>query len=58
MLLSKVYTVDAKKTGKFGAPADYGPAINETILGGYDKFIRDPQVREIFAASQAEAAPG
>ena len=48
-LLNKVYVAEPKKTGKFGMPADYAPSINEMILSGYDKFIRDEQVRKSFS---------
>ena len=49
-LLNKVYTAEPKKTGKFSmAAADYGPSVNEMVLGGYDKFIRDEEVRNIFS---------
>lgn len=48
VLLDKIYTADPKKTGKFNTAADYGPSVNEMILGGYDKFIRDEEVKRIF----------
>lgn len=48
ILLDKVYVADPKKTGKFGLPSDYTSAVNEMILAGYDKFIRDEEVRKIF----------
>jgi len=49
-LLNKVYTAEPKKTGKFSrAAADYGPSVNEMVLSGYDKFIRDEEVRNIFS---------
>ena len=48
-LFSKQYEADPKTTGKFGLPSDYGPSINELILSGYNKFIRDEEVRNIFS---------
>ncbi|SLM49944.1 conserved exported protein of unknown function [Nitrospira japonica] len=48
-LLNKIYLADRKTTGKFGEASDYAPSINEMILSGYDKFIRDDQVRKIFS---------
>jgi len=48
-LFSRVYVAEPKRTGKFGMPADYGPSINEMILSGYDQFIRDREVRNIFS---------
>lgn len=48
ILLDKVYTAEPKKTGKFGLPSDYTSAVNEMILAGYDKFIRDDEVKKIF----------
>jgi hypothetical protein len=49
-LLNKVYTAEPKKTGKFSmTAADYGPSVNEMVLSGYDKFIRDEEVRNIFS---------
>jgi len=49
VLLNKVYTAEPKKTGKFGSAADFGPSVNEMILSGYEKFIRDQEVRTIFS---------
>ena len=49
ILLDKVYTPEPKKTGKFGLPSDYTSSVNEVILAGYDKFIRDEDVKKIFA---------
>lgn len=48
-LLNKVYVAEPKKTGKFGLPSDYTPSINEMILSGYDKFIRDEQARKLLS---------
>lgn len=49
VLLDKVYTADPIKTGKFGTPADLAPSINAMILAGYDKFIRDEDVKKAFS---------
>ena len=46
-LLSKIYTADPIRTGKFGAAADFSSSINDAILSGYSKFIGDPEVRAI-----------
>ena len=46
-LLSKDYSADKKKTGKFGLPIDYANAANDMILSGYNKFITDPDVRKV-----------
>ena len=46
-LLSKDYSADKKKTGKFGLPIDYANAANDMILSGYNKFITDPDVRRV-----------
>jgi hypothetical protein len=52
-LLNKVYTAEPKKTGKFSrAAADYGPSVNEMVLSGYDKFIRDEEVRNILSTEK------
>ncbi len=49
-LLNKVYNAEPKKTGKFTtAASDYGPSVNEMVLSGYDKFVRDEEVRNIFS---------
>lgn len=48
-LHNKIYVSEPKKSGKFGVAADLTPSINEMILSGYDKFIRDAQVRKIFS---------
>lgn len=53
VLLNKVYIAEPKKTGKFSRSAsDYSPSVNEMVLSGYDKFIRDNEVRNIFANSR------
>lgn len=49
VLLDKIYKADQKKTGKFGLAADFSPSVNEMILSGYDKFIKDDQVRKIYS---------
>jgi hypothetical protein len=41
------YRPEMKKTGKFGLPSDFASSVYETILSGYDMFIRDPKVREL-----------
>lgn len=46
-LYSRVYMAPAKTSGKFGSPADLAPTVQEMVLGGYDLFIRDPEVRKI-----------
>lgn len=48
-LLNKVYVADPRTTGKLGVAADYAPSVNEMILSGYEKFIRDEQVRKILS---------
>lgn len=49
-LLSKKYSADPVKTGKFGQASDYSSSINNLILSAYTKFIRDPMVKEIFTS--------
>lgn len=48
ILFDKICTAEPKKTGKFSLAADYSPSINEMILAGYDRFIKDSEVRKIF----------
>jgi hypothetical protein len=51
VLLNKIYVAEPIKTGKFSrAASDYGPSVNEMVLSGYDKFIRDEEVRNILSS--------
>lgn len=57
-LLDKTYAADPVKTGKFGQASDYSSSINELILSAYDKFIQDPQVRQILTGQSAAGVKG
>lgn len=47
LLFDKTFSPSPKKGGKFGNPSDYANVVSETILGGYDLFIRDPDAKRI-----------
>ena len=51
VLFDKTFKPTVKKTGKFGLPLDYANVIAECVLSGYDLFIREKQVQEVFKAN-------
>lgn len=54
VLHEDTYTPPMRKTGKFGQASDYGPAINELIVSGYELFIKDPKTQKILGEAVAK----
>ncbi len=47
----KVFTPTPKKTGKFGMASDYSSIVSDSVLAGYDLFIRDPETKRLLMQS-------
>lgn len=49
VIFQRTYAPEPEHTGKLDTSRDYSTIMGENVLAAYDMFIRDPEVKKIFA---------
>lgn len=57
IVFDKIFATKPQKIGKFGDASDYANVVSDTILAGYDMFIREPSVQHIFRDANMPPMP-